>query len=121
MTYIAIDGDDIGRRITAMYLRNDPVSLSAFAAMVQDKVHQIAKTLRARGFTVVFCAADGVAAHSDSALSGTSELYQLIQSIGGNELTFSAGVGGSLREAYVALLAAKSNGKAQIVTYGDIA
>ena len=121
MTYIAIDGDDIGRRITAMYLRNDPISLGAFAEMVQIKAHQIAEMLRARGFKVIFCAADGVVGHLDSPLSAASELYQSIQSIGGNELTFSAGVGDSLREAYVALLAAKSNGKARIVTYGEIA
>lgn len=121
MTYIAIDGDDVGRRITAMYLRNDPISLGEIAAMVQDKVQQIAGTLRAQGFTVIFCAADGVVAYAASPLSGVSEVYQLIQLIGGNELSFSAGVGGSLREAYVALLSAKSNGKARMVKYEDIA
>ena len=120
MTYITIDGDDIGRQITAMYLRNDPVSLSAFAAMVQDKAEQIARMLQTQGFTVIFCAADGVVGHADKPLSNGSHLYPLIQSIGGHDLTFSAGMGGSLRDAYIALLAAKSNGKARLVTFSEM-
>lgn len=120
MTYITIDGDDVGRQITAMYLRNDPISLSAFATMVQGKAEEIANMLRTEGFTVIFCAADGVVGHSENPLSSGSHMYQLIQSIGGGDLTFSAGVGGSLREAYVALLAAKSNGKARLVNFTEL-
>ncbi|ESY29536.1 mCpol domain-containing protein [Mesorhizobium sp. C386A] len=120
MTYITIDGDDIGRQITAMYLRNDPISLSAFATMVQGKAEAIASMLRAQGFTVIFCAADGVVGQTENPLSSGSDMYQLIQSIGGSDLTFSAGVGSSLREAYIALLAAKSNGKARLVTFREL-
>lgn len=63
MTYISIDGDDIGLRITASHLANDARGLSAFVALVHTKVTQIERLLTGAGYTVIFCAADGVVAH----------------------------------------------------------
>ncbi|MGO6982565.1 mCpol domain-containing protein [Rhizobium leguminosarum] len=121
MTYISIDGDDIGRRVTAMHLANDAAGLSAFVALVHDKVTQIGRLLENAGFLVIFCAADGVVAHKEDTHATTvADLYTSIEAIGGGDLTFSAGVGRSLREAYVALLAAKSNGKARLCIFSEM-
>jgi len=120
VTYIVIDGDDIGRTITGLYLKNDPASLGTFAESVKDKVCEIADLLRSQNFEVIFCAADGVAGHTDDAFTSALDIYRSIEAIGGKQITFSAGVGNSLREAYIALLASKSNGKAQIMNYSDI-
>lgn len=121
MTYISIDGDDIGRRVTARHLANDAAGLSAFVAQVHEKVMQIEHLLTGAGYTVIFCAADGVVAHkADIDAASVAGLYDSIQAIGGRELTFSAGVGRSLREAYVALLAAKSNGKARLCIFSEM-
>jgi hypothetical protein len=74
------------------------------------------------GYTVIFCAADGVVAYNaDADTSGAAEVYASIRAIGGEELTFSAGVGVSLRDAYVALLSAKSNGKARLCIFSELA
>ncbi|WP_151720058.1 mCpol domain-containing protein, partial [Gemmobacter serpentinus] len=43
-----------------------------------------------------------------------------IESIGGSEISFSVGVGKSLRESYVALLYAKSTGKARVCDFNSI-
>lgn len=121
LTYISIDGDDIGRRVVAQHLSNDAEGLSAFVALVQDKVTRIGRLMSDTGYTVIFCAADGVVGHKiDADPKSTAALYTSIQAIGGDELTFSAGVGLSLREAYVALLAAKSNGKARLCTFSEM-
>lgn len=121
MTYISIDGDDIGRRVTAQHLANDAAGLSAFVALVHEKVMQIERLLTGSGYTVIFCAADGVVAHkADTDTANAADLYASIQAIGGRDLTFSAGVGQSLREAYVALLAAKSNGKARLCIFSEM-
>ncbi|MEL7430502.1 MAG: mCpol domain-containing protein [Pseudomonadota bacterium] len=121
MSYISIDGDDIGRRIAAMHLANDEEKLSAFVLSVQDKVAQITQVLDEAGYTIVFSAADGVVGRSESFdLEKIELLYNRVVAIGGTSLTFSAGVGQSLREAYVALLAAKSNGKARICSFSEM-
>lgn len=121
MNYISIDGDDIGRRIVAMHLANDEEKLSAFVFSVQDKVAQISQVLDQAGYTIIFSAADGVVGRSESSdLDDIELLYKQVAAIGGTSLTFSAGVGKSLREAYIALLSAKSNGKARICFFSEM-
>ena len=43
-----------------------------------------------------------------------------LKQLAAKALTFSAGVGQSLREAYIALLAAKSNGKACLYNFSEM-
>ncbi len=91
MTYISIDGDDIGRRVTAKHLANDALGLSALVDLVYEKVTQIEKLLVGAGYTVIFCAADGVVAQrEDTDTANVAEVYASIQAIGGSDLTFSA-------------------------------
>ena len=121
MTHLIIDGDDIGRQITAFYIRNDATALSGFISCLQSKLKLITDFLESAGFSIIFSAADGVAAHCDASLLNDNEVYQSIEAIAGDTgLTFSVGVGTNLREAYVALLSAKSNGKAHLRNYRDI-
>ena len=116
MNYITIDGDDIGQKITSAYLSNNVTELIRVNDLVQDKTEQIAAFLKSQGFEIIFCAADGVAATIKSEID-VEYLYSQIQRISGNELSFSAGAGNSLREAYVALLSAKSSGKGKLQSF----
>ena len=115
--FISIDGDDIGQRITRYYLNNDAKSLSEFNQQMIETTHRIAQYLERVGFSVIFCGADGVAGRTDDSSISVDAVFKEISAIGKDCATFSAGVGGSLRESYVALMAAKSNGKAQIYNY----
>lgn len=119
MAYISIDGDDIGRRITALYLTNDPEGLTTFVETVHDNVRRITNILANGGHKIIFSAADGVVAEIVGDVD-TTTLYQQIADVGSSKLTFSAGIGDSLRESYIALLAAKSGGKARLYRYADI-
>lgn len=116
MNYITIDGDDIGQKITSAYLSNNVAELIRVNNLVQDKTGQIAAYLKSQDFEIIFCAADGVAGTTKSEID-VEYLYSQIQRISGNELSFSAGVGNSLREAYVALLSAKSSGKGKLQSF----
>ncbi|TXM95369.1 mCpol domain-containing protein [Methylobacterium sp. WL116] len=121
MTYVSIDGDDIGQRVAAKHLANDSDGLSSFVKQVQEKVILIERLLIESGYRIIFCAADGVVAQiAETDTASLAELYVSIQAIGGRDLTFSAGVGWSLREAYIALLAAKSNGKDRICIFSEM-
>lgn len=120
MKYITIDGDDIGQKITSCYLRNDLIALSEINTLVQTKTHLIADFLRSQDFIVIFCAADGVAAYSNVSNANDDFIFSSISRIAGVELTFSAGIGASLRESYIALISAKSNGKACLQNFESL-
>jgi hypothetical protein len=120
MKYITIDGDNIGQKITSSYLRNDLSALSAINNLVNEKTTLIAKLLKDQGFTIIFCAADGVAGYCNSDSIDETLLYDEIRSIAGDDISFSVGIGSSLRESYVALLSAKSAGKARLHSYERI-
>ena len=117
MKYISIDGDDVGQKITSSYLRNDLSELSAINEMVNKKTKLIADFLRNQGFIIIFCAADGVAAYQQDNSSEDNFIFDSIASIAGKEMSFSIGVGSNLRESYIALLLAKSKGKARLCNF----
>tara|TARA_R110002110_G_scaffold31590_1_gene111014 strand:+ start:1408 stop:1776 length:369 start_codon:yes stop_codon:yes gene_type:complete len=120
MTFITIDGDDIGRRLAACYLSNNVEALRSTKELVERNTQQISEFLEKLGYDVLFCAADGVTAYtSDNALDKRN-LYQSIKDIAGDELAFSVGIGSTLKEAYVALLFAKSTGKARICSFDSM-
>lgn len=116
--YVTIDGDDIGRKITACYIENNEAKLNELSTSLSAAVQRIADLLRAEGFKIIFSAADGVVGSSTTPRISLSELHQKIQALAPPGITFSAGVGRSLRDAYLALTYAKSSGKNSIVDLG---
>lgn len=119
MRYLTIDGDDIGQKIAAAYLTNNTAELIRVNNLVQESTHLIAEFLRLKGFAIHFCAADGVTAsiaHDFELNKISAEIEKFVDS----EITFSAGAGNSLREAYVALLFAKSSGKNKFCDFREV-
>lgn len=112
MRYITIDGDDVGQKITSAYLKNDLSTLAEINQLVNRKTNLIADFLEQCGFVVIFCAADGVAGYCEKDEVDEDFIFGRIKDIANEQMTFSAGIGNSLRESYVALLSAKSSGKA---------
>ncbi|HBC3912524.1 MULTISPECIES: mCpol domain-containing protein [Vibrio harveyi group] len=119
MKYISIDGDDVGRIITSYYLSNDEKKLESVSEQLEVMTVGIAELLSEKGFNIIFRAADGVVAKIEADCDFT-ELFNTIRSINSSDITFSAGVGNSLRESYIALLSSKSNGKNKISIYSHI-
>ena len=118
--FITIDGDDIGQRITKCYLSNDAKSLAELNQKMIETTHRIANYLEQLGFSIIFCGADGVAGHAQISPMPANEIFKEISALGKECATFSAGTGDTLRESYVALMAAKSHGKAQIYSYENL-
>ena len=119
--FITIDGDDVGQRITKYYLDNDEKSLFELNQKMIETTHRMANYLEQLGFVIIFCGADGVAGRTKNCLASTSEIFKEISELGQRVSTFSIGVGETLRESYIALIAAKSHGKAQIYSYNNLA
>jgi minimal CRISPR polymerase-like protein len=118
--YIVIDGDDSGRKIAACYINNDEVRLRHISQDLERAALDISNLLASFGFRIIFCAADGVAAVASESEVNWEVLFQKVQDVSPRGFTFSAGVGNSLHEAYVALLNAKSLGKDRLEHFGDI-
>ena len=119
MIYISIDGDDIGRKITSAYLNNDAYALSKLSRDLESSTKRIAEFLKGEGFEIIFCAADGVVGVASENIN-SDNLFKRISALSPEGVTFSAGVGASLREAYVALLSAKSCGKNCLHNYSQL-
>jgi predicted DNA repair protein MutK len=119
LKYISIDGDDIGRKITHYYLTNNETKLKEFSKNLCRVTDEISKYLLIINCNIVFSAADGIVASFDKNLD-INKLFKKIQEIESFEITFSAGVGDTLQEAYMALLYSKSKGKNCITSYLDI-
>lgn len=120
MKYISIDGDDVGRKITACYLSNDRNGLAVLSQSLQATTKAISIRLEEYGFEVIFCAADGVVASTELDVDLKS-IFSEIREISPDGVTFSAGSGANLRESYIALLSAKSNGKNCLHEYSALA
>lgn len=110
--YITFDGDDIGRKISSKYIKNDEVGLRSLCTTVEYCTQNIARYLESVGFRIVFRAADGVTGATDEPETDIYSLFQTINtSLKNTGLTFSAGAGPSLKSAYLAMIHAKSSGR----------
>lgn len=119
MKYISIDGDDVGRKITSYYLSNDRDGLEELSGSIQASTKAISVKLQEHGFDIIFCAADGVVASTEQHIDMKS-IFSEIRKISPDGFTFSAGSGSSLRESYIALTSAKSNGKNCLHEYSTL-
>lgn len=117
--YIVIDGDDSGRKIAACYINNDEIRLRQISDDLERATLSISDLLIRTGFRILFRAADGVAAVTQSNINWR-DMFEKIRKGSPNGFTFSAGVGNNLHEAYVALLNAKCLGKDRLSHFDDI-
>jgi hypothetical protein len=108
MKYIYIDGDDIGLKIEKSFMTNDEMDLQAINSEVNRVITQLADDLSASGCEILFSGADGIILKTQT--PHIEYIHSILDSLG-TALTFSIGVGGSLREAFLALRYAKANGK----------
>lgn len=51
--YIAIDGDDVGRKITSSYLSNSEERLTYISNKLNDTTKKISKMLLSNGFEII--------------------------------------------------------------------
>lgn len=108
LTYSYIDGDNIGLTIESSFMENNESSLAQINERVRSAVCMITEYLLRHGQEIIFSGADGIICKGE-----TLDLQALLNLTRGlnNRITFSAGTGESLRDAYIALRYAKSIGK----------
>ncbi|WP_415349815.1 mCpol domain-containing protein [Clostridium perfringens] len=116
MIYAYIDGDDIGLRIEHSFMSNDEVALKNINNDVKLMVDKITKYLIENKAKIIFSGADGIICKSDEL--DIKRIIEFIRNIG-KGISFSIGVGSSLREAFLALRYAKASGKNIAAEYNN--
>ncbi len=114
--YLAIDGDDVGHRLEYFILTNDSHSLRSFSSTFASAMAWLEQELRSSlGLTLIFSGGDNLLAclNADSDSNDLIDLLERLRNAFAEraESTLSVGVGGSPREAYLALKLAKASGK----------
>ena len=117
--FIILDGDDIGRKITSCCISNNEFKLAAISREMNEAVVSIGRMLGELGFRIIFCAADGVVAARDLEFNA-NEVFNQVRLLAPEGVTFSAGVGQDLQQAYLALTQAKCSGKNKLLTYEQV-
>ncbi|MBE9092446.1 mCpol domain-containing protein [Tychonema sp. LEGE 07203] len=116
MQYVYIDGDDIGLKIEKSFMTNNEAELRVVNVEVNRAVSTISNQLKDRGFDIIFCGADGIICKKDKI--DIKALHSYISDLNFS-IRFSVGIGNTLREAFLALRYAKSNGKNGIAIFED--
>jgi len=116
MQYVYIDGDDIGLKIEKSFMTNNEAELRVVNTEVDRAVSTISNQLKDRDFDIIFCGADGIICKKDNI--DIEVLHSYISGLNFS-IRFSVGIGNTLREAFLALRYAKSNGKNGIAILED--
>ncbi len=117
MKYIGIDGDNIGSRLELGFLQNREEDIKLISQKVDRAISVMAEMLQSLGMEVIFFSGDSLLCKGENL--DTDVLIQLIES---QSITFnfSAGVGNTLRDTYLALKYAKTSGKGRVVIFEDL-
>jgi GTP cyclohydrolase III len=116
MKYIYIDGDNIGLKIEQSFLNDDEKKLCSINLEIISAVSQISSYLEEKKQQIIFAGADGIIVKGQGL--EIAALLRFVRNVQSN-LTFSIGVGISLKGCYLALRYAKSLCKNIAVDYSD--
>ena len=110
LTYLAIDGDDVGLQLRDKIVSNDIEGVSRLSDQLSSYFCTLADILESQGFSIVFCGGDSILASSRHGI--VSSIFEEFP-IG--PCTLSAGLAETAEKAYLALQLAKARGKNQVV------
>jgi hypothetical protein len=116
MKYVGIDGDNIGSRLELGFLQNREEEIHLLSKKVDIAISTMAERLQNLGMEVIFFSGDSLLCKGE--YLDAEVLAEVIksQSIAFN---FSAGIGNTLRDTYLALKYAKTSGKNRVVIFED--
>ena len=117
VTYISIDGNNIGKVLEKYILCNHLEALKAFSGDLSQKIDKIRRLILCNDGTVFLAGGDNVLASVNSAIIPTiiAEVY----AIESEDIRFSIGIGESAVSAYLALKYAKATSGTGPVCYMD--
>jgi minimal CRISPR polymerase domain len=110
--YVAIDGDDVGRRLEGLVVRGEVDELRRFSRGVDGDLDTLANILESIAFDSFVKGGDTILACGPA-----HDPAWFARHLTTVTITISVGLGRSLTEAFLGLKIAKASGKNQIVYY----
>jgi len=119
LLFAIVDGDDVGNKIESHLLANDVAGFVQTSKMISLALETVAgRASRVPGVAVISAGGDSILLQlSEDSISQLSDALETLQQPG--RFTFSVGIGGTLRESFIALRMAKSSGKCKVTTYPE--
>ncbi|WP_151481454.1 mCpol domain-containing protein [Streptomyces albicerus] len=119
MAFAIIDGDDVGNKVETHILANDIAKFVESSRMINAALEGIATRMAdLPGVSLVHAGGDSILIEiRDGSVELIAEALKKEQKPG--ILTFSAGVGSTLRQSFLALRMAKSSGKCRVVNFKE--
>src|SRR5262249_6091590 len=115
--YVAVDGDDVGRRVEKLITSGSEEAVRSFSAAVVARLGLLAEMVPQSGGRLVFCAGDSWLAW----VPRDTGLALCARAVSPHEVVeFSGGIGPGMTEATLALSAAKARGRCCYVTWEDL-
>lgn len=120
--YLAIDGDDVGRRLEYFTITNNMEALSNFSTAFNDAMYWLENIVTHEfNATIVFSGGDNLLARLQVNESSKRSIEQLrIGFAQQAPATLSIGLGDEPRQAYLALKLAKASGKNCVKYLGSL-
>ncbi|MGJ5631792.1 mCpol domain-containing protein [Nostoc sp. CALU 1950] len=119
--YLAVDGDDVGRKIEFFIVTDQMEQLSNFSHNFQSSMLWLAETLSDEfNAKIIFNGGDSLLARLQSDAISVSRLESLrIEFASFSKTTLSFGIGDNSLQAYFALKLAKATGKDRIEIFQE--
>ncbi|MEV3950884.1 MULTISPECIES: mCpol domain-containing protein [Streptomyces] len=119
MPFAIIDGDDVGDKVESFILANDVENFIASSRRINTELEGLATCMQELpGVSLVHAGGDSLLVKmEDEAIRLVVEVVNRQQRPG--SLTFSAGIGSTLRQSFIALRMAKSSGKCRVVRFEE--
>ena len=117
VTYISIDGNNIGKVLEKYILCNHLEALKAFSGDLSQKIDKIRQLILCKNGTVFLAGGDNILASVDSAIIPT--VISIVYAFESEDIKFSIGMGESAVSAYLALKYAKATGGTGPICYMD--
>lgn len=112
--YLAIDGDQVGKRLEQLILVSDISSVVTLSNAITNQFSELQQLLEEAGLEITLAAGDMLIGFGES-----NKVRQASRLLKSTTVSLSAGVGRDIRAAYLALRYAKSLGGNQAVEAGE--
>jgi hypothetical protein len=113
MRYVGIDGDDVGAKLELFLLQNDEDGIKSLSNSIDATISGLASKALELKIEIIFFAGDSLLCKGEE--SRLDELLTFLYELQPKRVSFSAGIGVNLKDAYIALKFAKASGKNRII------
>lgn len=113
--FFGLDGDRIGRKVVAFFIKNDINELKKFSNNIEEALLSIKKIAEEKGGKIIYCTGDSILFYGAIDPSFGDKMVEIFKK--STSQNASVGIGNSMTNAYLGLTLAKAQGGNKVVFY----